>query len=260
MKPAGPEVRATRGGRAAGFGAILRGRSAWIYLASAAVIGTSFIATGQKWLLPFAQSLLAWPVLLLDIREGRLGDAVRHMLFWALAVSLCTVEATVRFPLAAEQSILRGAAYREEMYAFIRTGAGAEGSPALFVPQHIRHYLGTLVLSGLTLGLAGLTLGSVLLNYMNFYVGELIREGARPALGAAFGWPVWSVLRVVSFTMGSIAMAHLTLGKLLKRGTVRPSATARLMLWSFALFLADLLVKAFLAHSWRRILLRALEP
>lgn len=232
----------------------------WLWLAAAALLGTALVFARLRWLLPLGQALLAWPVLLRDLRRGAVALAAVHMLFWSLLVSVLTIEATIHFPGASEAAILRGAAYREEMFTWIRTGVGAEGTPRQFLPQHLLHYALTLALSLLTAGLAGLVLGAVLLNYMNYYVGCLVAEGARPLLGSIFGWPIWAEIRVAAFVLGAIAAADFGLARVMRRAPWRPEGTRRLMLWSVAFFLADLLIKALLAHPWRRILLRALLP
>jgi hypothetical protein len=232
--------------------------SAWVYLLGAAVVGTALIFLRVRWALPLGQALLAWPVLWRDLREGRLLRGCAHMLFWAAATSVFTILLTVQYPQACEAAILKGASYREEMFSWIRTGIGAEGTPARFIPQHILHYLLTLGLSFVTAGLAGLALGAVLLNYMNFYVGSLILVSVHPARAAIFGWPVWPVLRVIAFVLGAIAAAHLLLGPVLHRGRWNRREWRLLMLWSAALFVADIALKAALAPGWRQILLGAM--
>jgi hypothetical protein len=182
------------------------------------------------------------------------------MIFWALVVSVCTIEATIHFPAASQAAILRSTEYREEMFTWIRAGVGPEGSPRLFLPQHLLHYALTLVASALTAGFAGLVLGAILLNYMNYYVGALVLEGARPVLGSLFGWPVWAMLRVIAFVLGAIAAAQFGLARGAKKAPWDARAVRRTFYWSLAFFVADLAIKALLAHPWRRILLRALLP
>lgn len=234
-------------------------RRPWLYLLLSSFAGTFLLFTRLPWLVVPVQALLPWLVLGQDLREGRPWRGARHMLGWALFTSIWTIAFTQLFPEAAAASIVRGPGYREEMFTFIRTGAGPEGDPRLFVPEHVLHYAGTMVLSFLTAGFAGLALGVVLMNYMNFYVGELVRVGARPAVGLLFGWPVWSVLRVIGFVFGAVALAHLFTSRVLRR-TPYDRAANRLLLLSVGLVLADMVVKAFLAPAWRTLLRRALLP
>ncbi len=239
---------------------LLEGPRVWIWIVCAALAGTAVVLTGVRPLVPVVQAALAWPVLWRDLRRGRLWDAVFHMLAWAVLISIGVIELTIHLPHAAEAGILRSTAYREEMFTWIQTGIGAEGSPAQFIPQHILHYALTLGLSFLSLGFAGLCLGAVLLNYMNYYVGALIGIGARPELGSIFGWPVWSMVRVAAFVIGALAAAVLLPGPLLGRIRWDPRQVRRALLLSFALFLLDLALKAILGPFWRSMLGRALLP
>jgi hypothetical protein len=238
----------------------LRGWRAVLLLFAAAFAGTLFAFAPVIWLLPAAQTLLAWPVLWLELRAGRPGAGARLMLVWACMSSLCMIAFTVAFPHPAELAVFRGIAYREEMFTWIRTNVGAEGTPSQFVPQHFLHYALTLALSTVTAGLGGLLLGTLLLNYMNFYVGSLILHGTRPVLGALFGWPIWSMVRVAGFVLGACAMAHLGLARGIHASPWNGREWRRLLLWSVAFFLADMAIKAALAPYWRKILMRALVP
>lgn len=235
-------------------------RAAFAYLAAAALAGTALLFLRSPWIVPAGQALPAYLLLLRDLRAGRPGLAIRHMLVWAGLLSAGVIAASALAPSHVEPAVLHGAAYREEMYLWIRTGVGAESSPALFIPQHVKHYLATLVLSLLTAGAAGLLLGAVLLNYMDFYVGSLIHDSARPWIGALFGWPAWSVVRVTGFVIGSVAVAQVTVRLLQKQRPVLIPEIRRMLLVSAILALADIALKAAVAPLWRRILERALLP
>jgi hypothetical protein len=231
------------------------------YLTLAAVLGTATILLGITWVAIVAQTALCYPVLWRDLKRSDLGGALRHMLFWAAVVSLCTIEVSIHARDLAAVAIPRGESYRIEMFEYIERGVGAENSPHAFLPQHALHFLATLGASVLTAGLGGLFLGSVLLGYMNYYVGALVNLGADPLFGSLFGWPIWSMFRVAGFIMGAIAMAHLTHARLLRRSGWDGPGFRQLLLWSVTLAFADVVLKAFLAEPWRAHLLeRALLP
>jgi len=235
-------------------------RHPWLYLLLVSLLGVAAMMSRLPVLVLILQAGSAWVLLALDLRAGAIGSAALHMLGWAVVTSVLTIAFTVYFPAQAAAGIFHGVAYREEMFRFIRAGVGAEGDPRLFIPEHCLHYGLTLALSFLTAGLAGLALGAILLNYMNFYVGELIRAAVHPALAAAFGWPVWSMLRVTGFVLGAVAVAHLMVARVLRRSPWQGAKMRKMLLWSVGLFLADMLVKGFLAPHWRKILLHALGP
>lgn len=234
------------------------GRRAWAWAIGFAVGGSLTALLGVRWLLPLAQAVPAWLILQDALRRGRPWRAAALMLCWALAASVTLIELTRLAPAAVERATLRGPEYRAEMFHWIRTGEGAEGEIARFLPQHLRHYGLTLALSFASAGLLGLGLGAVLLNYMNFYVGELVRAAVRPEMASAVGWPVWSVLRVIGFVIGAVAAAHLLLGPVLRRAPWKRKTAMRMAAASLALVAADVVFKWLLAPVWRRLLDRAL--
>lgn len=237
----------------------MEGPRAYGFLAIAAILSTALVLVGNTWLVPVVQAGTAYFVLYKDLKRADLGAAVRHMLFWALIISVMTVQISIRAHDTAAATIFNGEPYREEMFTYIETGVGAEGSPRQFIPQHITHYGITLVLSLVTGGAGGLFLGTMLLDYMNYYVGSLILMGAEPQMGTLIGWPVWSMVRVAGFICGAIAMAYVFFGRILKRAEWNGRAFGRLMASSFALFLLDILLKWLLAPIWRGWLQTALN-
>jgi hypothetical protein len=212
-----------------------------------------------RWFLVLLGALVPYLVFLPRVRQGRFAGAWGWTLAWAFLQSVVMVTAVLLFPERASEAVMRGPAYAREMLAWVRTGVGPEGSPRLFLPIHIRHYLGFCVLSVITVGYAGLALGTWLLDYMNYYVAELIRASAQPWGAAVFGWPVWAVLRVAGFTATGTAMAALGLSWLRRtRGRGRrdaPLFPRALLAAGFGLVVADAVIKAFLAAAWHRMLL-----
>src|SRR5262249_56349221 len=85
------------------------------------------------------------------------------------------------WPAPPDGLVLNGPAYRDEMFRWIRTGEGREGSPRLFLPQHLAHLAAFVALSLATASTLSILLGAVLMNFMAFYVASLFRAG-KPAL------------------------------------------------------------------------------
>ncbi len=236
--------------------------SPWIVLPLGAVASTALgIAIGNPWLFPILGALVPIPVFLQCVRKGSQGKATAWVLYWCIAQSLAVGVAVALAPERSAAAIWRGPAYADEMLNYIRTGVGPEGSPRLFLPLHARHYVLLCVLSLLTVGTAGLVLGTVLLNYMNFYVATLVRSAADPMLALFFGWPVWAMLRVVGYTATGAVMADMSWrlwSRWRGRVILRPLPT-RLWLLGLGLALLDVSLKALVAPAWRSILHRALE-
>jgi hypothetical protein len=229
-------------------------RDRYLYLAFAA-FGSVFVgvALGSTWLLPALNAAFAWPLFLENVRRERRVEALQEMLFWALSMTFAGILVSYAFPDQAGRAIFRGQSYLEEMFAWIRTGVGPEGDPSIFVPFHVRHLLLFAALTLVSAGLLGLVMGAVLLNYMNFYVGHLYATANDPVAVALFGWPVWSILRVVGYIVLAIPLTEITLALLSRRPLHRP-ALLTFTLAGLALLAADLVLKAALAPTWRTVL------
>jgi hypothetical protein len=212
-----------------------------------------------SWLLPLLQVLPAYPVMVLDLKRGRIGAAVGHMLAWAALLALTVGTLTTFAPSAGEAAVLHGAAYRDEMLGWVRTGEGKESSPARFLPEHAVHLAAFTVLALASGGLLALLMGAVLMNYMSFYVGSLLAIARTPSTVLLYGWPPWAALRVIGFVILGLVLAV----PLLRRLTEIPLAPDRRRAWmamAFACILLDAVLKAILAPRWSGILRAALFP
>ena len=225
-------------------------------------VGLGFAAS-LPWLLPILGAAVAWPSFWSFIKQGQYRRGYLWMLLWAAGQSLAVAFFAWNYPVRAADVILTGPAYSQEMVHWIRTGVGPEGSPGLFLPVHLKHFTGFCVLSLVSLGTVGLMLGTYLLNYMNFYVVDLVRAAAEPGLAAAIGWPAWAVIRVLGYIAAAIPMTVLSL-KLMHRLRPKANSTAlkfprAWLYFGLALVTADAVLKAALAPAWREWLLRALS-
>lgn len=228
------------------FGAILSTISSFIF--------------AVPWLMPILGGLVIYPLFLLKVKLGEYRAALGWVLWWTVWQSLAIIVATIMIPQLAEKVVINGIIYTEEMFHWIKTGEGAEGSISLFLPIHIRQYLTVSILSFLTLGSASLFLGTYLLNYMNFYVGKLIQVSVYPSLAALIGWPPWSILRVIGFICTGIALTDLGLRLIAKvRKQVYPLRLRFDYLYlGVGFVVADIIVKAILAPIWQQFLRFAL--
>jgi hypothetical protein len=231
-------------------------------LAIGALLTTSasFIL-GVAWLTPILGAAVAYPIFLLQVRRRRYSSALGWMLLWGLFQSLALAGGTILAPERAAEVVLSGPAYTEKMLHWIRTGEGDEGSLQLFLPIHLRYYATFCFLSLVTFGSAALLLGPWLLNYMNFYVAQLVRISANPWMAACLGWPPWSLVRVVGFISTGVALTALSLNLMTRsRGQVpQYPFPQRYLLVGIGFVVADVVVKALLAPVWQRLLLNALQ-
>ena len=214
--------------------------------------------SGSKVGMPVAMILAMYPVYLFDLSQGRRDLAVSHTLFWVFFSSVLMIYFVRQDAARMSRLVFNGAAYRDEMFQWILTGQGAEGSIRLFLPQHLKHFALLCVSSLLTGGLWGLALGAVLVNYMNFYVGSLLFHARRPLLVLLLGWPIWSLFRVAGFVFCGVALSEPLLSQLFRfRPDFRRSFPY--FLWGLVFILIDILLKATLASFWRDLLRRAVS-
>jgi len=215
------------------------------------------LALGPPWLLPLLNTIPAYALMAERLRAGRRAEAVRAMLVWAAALAVFATTTFALWPRSPDAVVLLGPAYREEMFRFIRTGEGTEGSWRLFLPQHVVHLAAFAVLCLATASAAGITMGAVLMNYMAFYVSSLARAGVPVWAVVLLGWQPWALCRVAAFATLGVVLAE----PLLVRMGMAPRGPgrARYVAWAAAGILADWVLKAALAPLWRSWL-RALLP
>src|SRR5262245_5732913 len=159
------------------------------------------------------------------------------------------------WPQRAEDVIWNGSAYRDEMQAWLATGAGREQTPSLFIPQHLLHAGLFCALTLATAGSISLVMGAVLMNYMSYFVGDLlIRCHGTSAWPEAilFAWNPWSMVRIVSFIILGVTLAEPLLSRV-PGGRKLPGGRGRWIAAATAGLLLDILLKAALAPQWPTI-------
>lgn len=210
------------------------------------------------YLLPFLQAVVAWPFFAATCGQGRVARAGARILVFA-AVAGVIVTAVVANAPRDEWSISvpRGASYRDEMFQFIRSG-GVDGEEAHFLqyaPMHALHLGLFMILCGSTAGLTGLALGAALLDYMSYYVGDLVREAA--AHGSVtrtllVSWAPYAIVRVIAYAILGSGLTTWFFGPADARARAKGA-----ILIGIALALVDMIAKHFLAHGYGKSLLMA---
>jgi len=190
------------------------------------------------------------------IARGKPYVAATLALAWAVALTVSTVAAAARSPESATRGIWHAGAYRDEMLRWIATGEGAEGHIARFLPRVLVEYGLVSVLSAASVGVGALILGSLLLGYMNGYVGWVIAHadpGASPIHAALIAWPPWPMARVISFILVGTAAAAWGSPRLYGRG-VAGARVKPLVIASLVFLAVDIGLKFWLAPGWRDFL------
>ena len=212
-------------------------------------------AIGVPILVPVLNTLVAFPFMVTALQKGRVRLAVARMLLWALTMGVAATLLSYARPTRTETLFLRGQAYRTEMFAWVMSGRGAESSPSQFVPQHARDAAIFSTLAVATGGTLAMPMGAALMNYMGHYVGALAVISRHPLLTMVLAWHPWAVIRVVSFVTLGVLLSAPLLSRLfafrIDWRAARPLAIA-----AVAGLVLDVVLKALLAPTWQRLLLR----
>lgn len=230
-----------------------------ILLAGTPLLTLLGYSSGLPWLLPILQVLPAYPLMVRDLKKGKKLPAILRMLAWALVVAVTMEALALHRPETGTASVIHGAAYRDEMVRWVRTGIGRESSPAQFIPEHVLHLAAFVSLSLVSGSLLSLILGAVLMNYMSFYVGSLMALAESPGRVLLYGWPPWAILRVIAFVILGVVLA----GPALRRVVGVPfrwQENRGLLLAALTALVLDIILKALLAPAWSGILRSALFP
>jgi hypothetical protein len=189
------------------------------------------------------------------LNRGDLRLAVTRMLLWALSMGVCATLLSYARPTETDALIIRGGAYREEMFAWVMTGRGAESSPSQFIPQQLEHAAIFSALTVATGGVLSMPMGAVLMNYMGHYVGSLAASSRRPLLTMILGWHPWAVIRIVSFVAIGVVLS-VPVWSRLGRARVDGRLARTLLAFAAAGLLLDIALKTIAAPAWQRLLLR----
>ena len=217
------------------------------------------LVAGLPWLLPLLNTAPAYVAMASRLRSGDRRGAVVAVLAWGATLAICGTLAFALWPADPGETVVNGPRYRDEMFHWVRTGEGAEGSPGLFLPQHLLHLAAFVVLSLSTASAVSMLVGAVLMNYMSFYVASLARAGAPIWAVVLLGWPPWALCRVAAFCVLGAVLSEPLLSRLVSYPYAGLGTARRLVVAAGAGLLADCFLKASLAPLWGRWL-RALLP
>ncbi len=211
---------------------------------------------GSRFLLPLLNTAPAYFFLAARIRQGERMSALAGMLLWTGSLIVLGTLMCALFPERAEKVILNGVAYRDTMLQWIATGEGEESHPSQFLPTHARHLALYIPIALLTAGAGGMLMGSILTNYMDFFVASLALRSGSPFLVALLAWFPWSLLRVAGYVILGVLAAEpllLRLGRTSSKAAER-GQRRRLLTVAAALLVGDVVVKSLLAPRWGAML------
>ena len=206
-----------------------------------------------KWGLPLLNTIGIYPLFFYNLQNRNYRRALNQMLIWAVVMSITIILLSYAFNADIGSRIFRGEHYRDEMFQWIKTGIGEESMPSQFIPKHILHFILFVLLTIFTGGFASLFFGSVLLNYMNYYVGSLFANSTNPLLLFLFAWQPWAIIRVIGYIAIAIGLSEISFSYFLKR-PVKKDAIKNYFLGGLFCIILDLFLKTLLAPTWQKVL------
>lgn len=201
-------------------------------------------ASEGRLILPVLNTLSVYLPFLLEIQKG-FWHAFFLLCGWSAFQSILTIVLAIRKPDVWASRIWKAESYTESMFHWIRTGELPEGNRVLRV--HLKQLVTFCLLAFLTLNFGALLLGCLLLNYMNYYVAQLVRSTRRKRSAMLIGWNPWSVIRVLSFLYLSVACSSFSLWFLFP---IRYDPSLWLMAPGLIGALADIVLKIKLSEAW----------
>jgi hypothetical protein len=208
------------------------------------------LLTGVPLLLPALNTLPAYLTMVALLQRGERRAAVVAMLVWAAALAVCGTLTFALWPRPLDGLVLNGPLYRDEMFTWILTGFGREGRPSLFLPQHLGHLAGFVVLSLATASALSIALGAVLMNFMAFYVASLWRAGVPGWAVLLLGWQPWALCRVAAFCTLGVVLSEPLLARVRRYDYAGLRSAKPYLLAAAGGILADWILKAALAPTW----------
>lgn len=171
--------------------------------------------SGIELLLPLLITIPSFFVMRHWISQGQVMTAYYEMLLSCLWMSVAFILLCHFFidmssdPKNIEDNVIfKGNEYAADMQVWIETGKGTEGTPSLFIREHLMHMGIIIAASLLTGGFVALFFGALQMGYMNFYVVWLIANGGGDPSAYYLAWPIWSIVRVFSFVLLAVVLAQ----------------------------------------------------
>ena len=216
--------------------------------------------SGIKYLLPFMTAIPAGLVLIRHMKNGKPLTAVLDMILYVFLLTVFSLILMYFFHDRASTVILKGEDYWNEMMPWLEGARIAkEGNPSMFIPEHIKHTVIVAVASLVSAGMLALLFGTVLMNYMNYYVSQLMLNSSKPLLMAVVGWHPWSICRVVAFIILGCALAWPLVSRFKKAEKIDFKKFTIMIAIAIGLEILDILLKTTIGPGWRDLLVANLN-
>jgi hypothetical protein len=213
--------------------------------------------SGSRFALPLLQGLFGFFAFAIAWRVVGAIFGVLAVGGWAIGTTLYSIHLFKKQRDRIDERVLRARAYRESMFAWLRSGRGPESQPLITARTHLMELLLYLAAATLTANLLSIVMGAILLNHMNAYVSVLLLSARRKWTVRLLAWNSWSVVRVGAYIMlGSASAAPLA-------GWFGYPASLTRVRWLLYMggigVVLDLVLKLLLSRSCGRLLAGAVE-
>jgi hypothetical protein len=220
-----------------------------LYISLATLLGTVLgLFISNRFILPLLLTVPVYLLMISMLKHGERKKAVAYMLLWALILGLVMTFTCCLHPEKSEELIIHGSGYRDEMFNWIKTGIGKEGTPSKFIPEHLLHLGIFIVLSLATVSAASILFGTILMNYMAFYVAQLILRSDHKILVFIAGWHFWSLFRIAGFVILGVILTEPLLHRIFKYNW-RLKDACPYLITAALLIILDMVCKAIFAPS-----------
>jgi len=229
-----------------------------IYIIASTPLGYALgLKIGVNFLMSFINAILIYPVYLACILRGRFKTAIVMVVIWSIMLSIIIILFTYQDQMRVEKMIVMGERYKNEMFEWLETGKGIESDITRFLPQHLIYFGIFSSLCLITGGLGGFVMGSILLNYMNYYVGCLWHTSQNAGV-ILYGWSIWAVIRVIGYIIISLFLSTPLIDKIRKKRWQFREYSIYLYT-GLSLIIIDIILKYLLAPIWQNIMLEYLH-
>ncbi|MEZ4768442.1 MAG: hypothetical protein R2844_08445 [Caldilineales bacterium] len=226
-------------------------------IALGVVIGTVFpVLLSQQLCLPVLSTLVIFPLFVWAVRTGRSRRAVTLTLFWAFCLAVAMLALGIVLSGQAEATVQGVVEYRSQFIRWMADATPVTAAPAQDWLGQVRDLVIFAVASAITAGLGGLFLLAMAINIVSVNAAGLVNEATRPVQTLLFGWPVWSIARLVGSVLIAVALAEPLASGRLQTDALRAwfHARRRLLLYGLIALVVAALLQLLLSPVYRSVL------
>lgn len=235
-------------------------KSRLIYLQPLMIVLLVFIPfsigyfSGIAILLPLLTGIPAGIVLIKHLSKGAIYRAILDMILYVFWLSIIGIILMYYFHDRASDVVIRSEEYWSDMELWLKGDPSKQGTPSEFIPEHIKHTVTVSVASLISAGMIGINFGTVLMNYMNYYVATIMLMSDSPLLLAIIGWHPYSVCRVIGFIILGCTFSWVFVSRFSKESNFNRRIFVFLIILGLCLELLDILLKIYIAPGWRDLI------